>query len=46
MKNYFLMWAEFQSEKIKNSMKGDSDSCPVVWMHLILLICVLKMIKW
>lgn len=45
MKSYYLMWAEFQSEKIKDPEDYDSDGCIVVWMHLISLICRLKMIK-
>lgn len=45
MKCHYLMWAEFQFEKIKGSEEDDSDGCTVVSMHLISLICTLKIIK-
>lgn len=30
MKNYYLIWAAFQFEKIKGSEKDDGDGCTVV----------------
>lgn len=45
MKCYYLMWAEFQFGKMKGSEEDDSDGCAVVSVHLISLICTLKIIK-